>query len=139
MVVTTADGFLVPSNLNPFPTDLPITVRRGNYIGATMKRLKSVLTDDMNHCMYTGSPVVERHHVFGSYNKERSEKYGFIAPLRPDYHPNGSMVIEDIGKRVDIELKTKCQRYYEEHIGNRQQFIDEFGRNYLDIEDKELD
>lgn len=96
-----------------------------------MKELKSILTDDMEHCMFTGSPVVERHHVFGAYNRERSEKYGFVAPLRPDLHPNGAMV-GAYGKEVDRELKVRCQRYYEEHIGTRQQFIDEFGRSWLD-------
>ena len=38
------------------------------------KKLWSVLTDDMDHCMYTGSNVVERHHVFGGSRKISSEK-----------------------------------------------------------------
>lgn len=94
------------------------------------KKLWSVLTDDMDHCMYTGSNVVERHHVFGGSRKTASEKRGFIAPLRPDLHPNGVFAGKD-AKRVDDELKTRCQRYYEEHYGTRQQFIDEFGKGYL--------
>ena len=95
-----------------------------------MKRLKSVLTDDMDHCMYTGSAPVERHHVFGGANKKRSEKYGFIAPLRPDLHPNG-VFAGQAAKAVDTELKQRCQRYYEEHCGTRKQFISEFGKSYL--------
>lgn len=94
------------------------------------KKLWSVLTDDMDHCMYTGSNVVERHHVFGGSRKTASEKRGFIAPLRPDLHPNGVFAGKDV-KKVDDELKTRCQRYYEEHYGTRQQFIDEFGKGYL--------
>lgn len=94
------------------------------------KKLWSVLTDDMDHCMYTGSNVVERHHVFGGSRKTASEKRGFIAPLRPDLHPNGVFAGKD-AKKVDDELKTRCQRYYEEHYGTRQQFIDEFGKGYL--------
>lgn len=96
-----------------------------------MKRLNSVLTDDMEHCMFTGSPNVERHHVFGGYNRAKSEKYGFIAPLRPDFHPNGVFANPDRKDEVDLQLKQKCQRYYEEHIGTRKDFIAEFGRSWL--------
>ena len=95
-----------------------------------MKRLKSVFTDDMEHCMFTGYAPVERHHIFGAANKERSEKYGFIAPLRPDLHPNGVFAGKD-AKNVDLALKTKAQTYYEEHYGTREDFIKEFGRSYL--------
>ena len=94
------------------------------------KRLWSILTDDMDHCIYTGSNVVERHHVFGGNNKTNSEKYGFIAPLRPDLHPNGVHAGKDV-ERVDDELKTRCQQYYEEHYGTREQFIKEFGKSCL--------
>lgn len=95
-----------------------------------MKRLWSIFTEDMDHCMFTGSPVVERHHVLGGSNRKRSEKYGFIAPLRPDLHPNGTQAGKS-AKLVDMELKQRCQTYYEEHHGTRADFIREFGRNYL--------
>lgn len=94
------------------------------------KKLWSILTEDMDHCIYTGSNVVERHHVFGGSNKENSEKYGFIAPLRTDLHPNGVHAGQS-AKLVDIELKQTCQRYYEEHYGTRDQFIKEFGKSYV--------
>ena len=31
----------------------------------------------------------------------------------------------------DESLKRKCQRYYEEHYGTREQFQKEFGKSYL--------
>ena len=95
-----------------------------------MKRLWSVFTDDMDHCMFTGSAPVERHHIFGGANKKRSEKYGFIAPLRPDLHPNGVFAGQG-AKAVDTSLKTRSQAYYEEHYGTREEFIKEFGKSYL--------
>lgn len=98
-----------------------------------MKRLKSILTDDMEHCMYTGSAPVERHHVFygmGGEMKAKCERYGFIAPLRPDLHPNG-VFAGQAAKTVDISLKQRCQAYYEEHYGTREEFIKEFGKSYL--------
>ena len=95
-----------------------------------MKKLFSVFTDDMDHCMFTGTAPVERHHVFGGSNRKRSEKYGFIAPLRPDLHPNGVFAGPQ-AKDVDLDLKTKAQTYYEEHYGSREDFIREFGRSWL--------
>ena len=95
-----------------------------------MKRLKSVFTDDMDHCMFTGCAPVERHHIFGASNRKKSEKYGFVVPLRPDLHPNGVHARKD-SKEIDICLKKMAQRYYEENVGTREEFRQEFGRNYL--------
>lgn len=94
------------------------------------KRLWSVFTDDMDKCIYTGSTCVERHHIFGAANRDRSEKYGFVVPLRPDLHPNGAFAGQS-AKLIDIELKQKAQHYYEEHHGSRQEFIKEFGKSYI--------
>ena len=97
------------------------------------KELWSVLTDDLNHCMYTGSMIVERHHCFynmGGHMKERCEQYGFIAPLRPDLHPNGVYAGQS-AKLIDTKLKQMCQEKYEELYGTREKFIAEFGRSYL--------
>lgn len=98
-----------------------------------MKRLHSVFTEDMDHCMFTGSAPVERHHIFysmGGGMRELCEKYGFIAPLRPDLHPNG-VFAGQTAKAVDLKLKTMSQEYYEKHYGTREQFIKEFGKSYL--------
>lgn len=99
-----------------------------------MKKITfSILTDDMDHCMFTGSAPVERHHVFygmGGGMKEKCEKRGFVAPLRPDLHPNGVHAGQS-AKMVDTKLKTMCQQYYEEHYGTREDFIKEFGKSYL--------
>lgn len=94
------------------------------------KRLRSVLTDDLDHCMFTGAAPVERHHVFGGSNRKNSEKYGFIAPLRPDLHPNG-VLAGRWAKEVDMELKQRCQRYFEENNGTRKDFISKFGKSFL--------
>lgn len=94
------------------------------------KQLWSVFTDDMNHCIYTGSPYVERHHIFGGYNRSRSEEYGFVVPLRQDLHPNGVHASQS-GKLLDLKLKQMAQTYYEENIGTREEFIKEFNKSYL--------
>lgn len=94
------------------------------------KRLKSVFTDDMEHCFYTGNAPVEIHHIWGSFNRKRSEEYGFVVPLRPDLHPNGVFAGAD-AKLIDKRLKQMAQEYYEEHYGTREQFIAEFGKSVL--------
>lgn len=94
------------------------------------KKLWSVFTDDMDHCYFTGSPVVERHHIFGGFNRHRSEKYGYILPVHPAYHPNGTQAGPD-WKEVDTKYKQWAQEHYEANHGTREDFIKEFGRNYL--------
>lgn len=98
------------------------------------KRLKSIFTEHLDRCMYTGSYAVERHHVFHHTHRERmlSEKYGFIAPLRWDLHQNGvNSVHRNPNGKIDLELKRMCQIYYENHIGTREEFMREFRKNYL--------
>lgn len=95
-----------------------------------MKKLFSVFTDDMDHCIFTCTSPVERHHIFGGSNRKLSEKYGFVVPLRPDLHPNGVFAGKD-AKQVDIKLKNMAQEYYESKIGTREDFIKEFGKSYL--------
>lgn len=97
------------------------------------KKLNSIFTDDMDHCIFTGSPYVERHHVFpGVANRKKCEKYGFIVPLRYDLHPNGTRFVQsEENKKIDGYLRRKCQIWYEDNIGSRDDFRKEFGKSYL--------
>ena len=98
------------------------------------KRLWSIFTDDMDHCYFTGSSVVERHHIFEGRQgfKKKSEARGFVIPLRPDLHPNGARFIRsEENLQIDRKLKQMAQTYYEEHYGSRDDFRQEFGKSYL--------
>ena len=98
------------------------------------KRLWSVFTDDMDHCYFTGSPYVERHHIFEGRQgyKVKSERRGFVIPLRYAIPPHGAHFVRT-PENLQIAAKLKCmaQKYYEEHYGSRQEFIAEFGKNNL--------
>lgn len=94
------------------------------------KKLWSVFTDNMDQCIFTGSWVVERHHIFGGPNRKKSERYGFVVPLRPDMHPNGVYAGSN-AKEIDTKLKEMAQTYWEENIGTREEFRKEFGKSYL--------
>lgn len=94
-------------------------------------KLKSVLQDDLSKCIATGSDEVAIHHVFPGKNRKKSEKYGFLVALRPDYHTGKYGVHKVPNEGLDLQLKMKAQTYFEEHIGTREEFISEFGRSYL--------
>ena len=90
--------------------------------------------DDMDHCYFTGSLNVERHHIFEGRQgyKVKSEKRGFVIPLRPDLHPNGANFVRSKENlEIDRKLKEMAQEYYESHYGSREEFMREFGKNYL--------
>lgn len=106
--------------------------------------MKSIFTDDFTRCYVTGiyktSGRIEIHHIFGASNRKRSTEYGFVIPLVAAIHPNGAsannkecfLLTGLTLKELDTMLKRKCQEYYETKLGKtREQFINEFGRNYL--------
>lgn len=97
------------------------------------KKLFSVLTDDLRHCYVTESPTVAIHHVFpGTGRRKLCEVYGFVIPLRPDYHTSSDYAVHmNPNKDLDLRLKQECQRYFEEHYGSRQDFISHFGKSLL--------
>lgn len=100
-----------------------------------MKKLHSVFTDDMDHCYFTGSPCVERHHIFGGNKaKKQSEIRGFVIPLRPDLHPNGVHFNRKENGDMDKQLKRMALDYYLEHYGTIEQFRQEFGDTKFLIE-----
>ena len=97
-----------------------------------MKQLRSVLTDDMEHCYITGAPNPHIHHIFYSAYRKQSELYGFVVPLRHDLHIYGpDSVHMNPNRGLDLHLKQLAQAYYEEHFGSRESFREIFGRSWL--------
>lgn len=93
--------------------------------------LWSVFTDDLSCCYFTGSNLVERHHIFGGYNRGRSAHYGYVIPLIPQMHPNGVHYDRKHYPGMDLKLKQMAQKHYESHHGSRSDFIREFGKSWL--------
>ena len=102
----------------------------------------SIFTNDLNVCMFIGECTrgkkrceggrcydIERHHIFGGFNKKRSEKYGYIAPLTRTLHPNGIYAPSN-WQEIDLYLKQECQKDFEK-THTREEFIEEFGRSWL--------
>ena len=92
----------------------------------------SVFTDDFDTCIITGSTkasgaVIEKHHIFGAANKKASEKFGFVIPIRDDWHKVTNYSIHQ-DMSLNIYWKRKCQEYWLEHYGTREEFINVFGK-----------
>ena len=92
----------------------------------------SVFTDDLNTCLITGDSkeagaAIEIHHIFNAANKKASEKYGFIMPIRADWHTLASYSIHQ-DMRLNIYWKLKCQEYWLEHYGTQEEFVQIFGK-----------
>lgn len=92
----------------------------------------SIFTNDLHHCFITGdADGVHVHHIFGGAKKHLSEKYGFLLPLRYDWHNGTSYSIhQDLS--LALQYKIQCQEYYLKHYGTKEQFISEFQKWWIE-------
>lgn len=64
--------------------------------------------------------------------EKKSEEYGFVIPLAPHLHEfTPESVHGNPNSGLDLKLKQMAQRYFEEHYGTREEFIQVFGKNRL--------
>ena len=92
----------------------------------------SIFTDDLDMCYISGSTKasgedIHIHHIFGAANKKSSEKYGFILPLRADWHNMSDYGIH-FDRELDVRMRRKCQDYWLKHYGTQEEFIQVFGK-----------
>ena len=80
-------------------------------------------------CCNTTQDLHSHHVFFGTANRRMSEKRGLKVWLCREHHtgPNGVHFNEDLNRR----LRMAGQIVYERKCGTREDFIKEFGRNYL--------
>lgn len=95
-------------------------------------KYRSIFTNDLDTCIMTGDTKaagadIHIHHIFGGARKAASEKYGFIIPLRADWHDLASYSIHQ-DRQLDLEYKRACEVFWEEEIGTKEEFIAEFGK-----------
>ena len=89
-------------------------------------QLFSIFTDDLNQCYVTGDVRnVHLHHIFGGSNKANSEQYGFLVPLRADWHDMSDYGIH-FDPEMNLQYKRKCQEYWLNHYGTKKEFIAKF-------------
>ena len=92
---------------------------------------KSIISNE-KECFVCGSyQNLHKHHIFyGHANRRISEKYGCWVYLC-DIHHNMSSDGVHFNKPFDTTLKKYCQEKWQEINGNKDQFIETFGRSYL--------
>lgn len=93
--------------------------------------MKSILQREKK-CFVTGSKSgLHKHHIFGAFNRDNSEKYGLWIWLRWDRHINASPYrTPHNDASFDLELKQMAQRKFEE-THSREEFMQIFGRSWV--------
>lgn len=94
--------------------------------------MKSVLQSEKECFVCKTTQNLEEHHcLYGTSNRKMSEKYGLKVWLCHEHHTGNTGV--HFNKELDLQIKELAQAYYEEHIGSKQDFMRDFGRNYIDF------
>ena len=92
--------------------------------------MTSLITKDRSDRCFLCSKfgVMHKHHIFGASRRNASEKHGLFVHLCVECH---TQVHGKYGAALMQYLHELGQRAYEDQIGSREQFIDEFIRSYL--------
>ena len=92
---------------------------------------KSIIQKDTDVCYICGTNQnLHWHHVFfGTANHKNSDDYHCLVRLCQEHHTGSKGV--HANRALDLFLKRTAQQCFEEQIGNREMFMQIFGRNYL--------
>lgn len=93
----------------------------------------SVFTKDMHRCIITGdTDNVDPHHIFSGGRKTFSEKYGFMIPLRRDWHETANYSIHK-DRNLELQWKIKCQNYWINELHRtKEEWISECGMWWME-------
>lgn len=87
-------------------------------------------------CWSCQSHYVEEHHIFfGTANRKQSEKYGLKIWLCAECHRTGCNAVHRNNAK-NLKYKKMAQKVFEE-THTREEFMQIFGKNYLDMEEIE--
>ena len=75
---------------------------------------------------------LEEHHVFGGYNRKKSEKYGLKVYLCPEHHRTGREAVHQEDKNGNKRLLQAIAQEKFEEVHKDLDFISIFGRNYIE-------
>ena len=96
-----------------------------------MSRVKSIMSNVPVCLICKAEYPLHRHHVYGGHGRrEKSERYGCWVYLCPKHHNMSAQGVH-FNKKLDTWLKRECQARWEKQYGDRDKFIEEFGRSYL--------
>lgn len=84
--------------------------------------MKSIITEDLRHCILSGCPDPCIHHVFGASNRKISDEDGLVVPLDPKLHNEGGK--PELGERCDVHHCKKMAKLM--HIIGQQSWMMEY-------------
>ena len=92
---------------------------------------KSIISN-IKECFICGSiQNLNKHHIFfGTANRKLSEEDGCWVYLCTNHH---TMTNHSVHRNIDVDLdlKRKCQKEWESLYGDREKFIERYGKSYL--------
>ena len=96
--------------------------------------MKSIIQSDRSYCYICGKNAnfepLDEHHVYAGANRKLSEQYGLKVYLHHyTCHLGGVHKHGDMANKLKADVQTKAMQYYG---WTKQDFIDIFGKNYLE-------
>ena len=93
--------------------------------------MKSIINSEKRCYICDSYGYVEEHHIFyGTANRKLSERHGLKVYLCYNHHRDTVSGVH-FNKDLYMRLKKIGQQYYEKQH-SREEFIREFGKNYLE-------
>lgn len=91
--------------------------------------IKSIMTDDLDHCYFCPRARQHIHHIMNAANKKKSEKYGLLLPVCFSCHSkiHDNPLTEELNM---LAVRQMGQRRFEE-LYSKELWMKEFGKNYL--------
>ena len=88
--------------------------------------IKSIMTDDFEHCFVCGKQAQQWHHVMNKSDKKKSEKYGLLIPVCSKCHAK----IHDTDEELNKQIKKIAQAdFLKDH--SFADWLRIFGKSYL--------
>lgn len=90
----------------------------------------SLISADRSCVVCGRTQGLHRHHIFFGANRRLSDRQGCWCYLCGPHHNLSSKGVH-FNRELDLQLKRRCQKAWEETYGDRNDFIRMFGKNYL--------
>ena len=92
---------------------------------------KSIMQEEKQCYFCRRTNDLDKHHcIHGTANRKLADKDGLWVWICKDCHTMSSMAVHNNAKQ-DLVLKIQAQMTWEEVYGNRQEFIQRYGKSYI--------
>ncbi len=105
------------------------------------KKINSdLIQPDKTICYICNKPIfgnADPHHIFGgTANREKSDVDDFVVMVHRTchrwIHDHPFILPKDEIRDSYLQQKARCQKIWEKHCGTREEFIERYGRSFID-------